>query len=515
MLQRHAPWKRFGGVIQTLYGDVSYDDLPRVAWLSATLCSIIASFWLLDSLKDTVLATTVGLEYQPKAKLISVCVTLFIVAGYNSLIDRVSKPMLFYIVCVSYAFIFVCIGGLLAHKTIGMENTEPSPRRLIGWVSYFAIESYGSLVVALFWAFCNASIELEEAKSSYGLIVAFAQLGAIFGSTLATQVELFHISFLYSLGGVMCLGVCAMVHGYVKLFGDTELVAGGHRAVDSAADGDDASSEPPEPAPKATGLHRVFGGFLLVLEFRYVALLLVISTLYEVVLTVLDFEMKVIGRARYAADREGAEQFARLMGMFGQTVNTISFLFSLLCFSYVVRTHGLPTTLMIFPFLLTAATLVAYFSPSLWTLFATAAVLKALTYSLNEPALEMLYMPTSLDIKYKAKAWIDVVGARGAKALGSLINDVVQWSPTLQQTLPQYGNVPALLVSLVLLGVSYLVGQAFETLIASGKIVGNVRPATPRKGSYELVGAGSASESGAAGDAEPPGRDAQKTALSS
>ena len=93
-----------------------------------------------------------------------------------------------------------------------MENTTPAPWRVIGYLSYFAIEStsveslfwggkreqtvcvfvrvlflrfdvltrrsYGSLAVALFWAFTNASIELEEAKSAYGLIVAFAQLGA-------------------------------------------------------------------------------------------------------------------------------------------------------------------------------------------------------------------------------------------------------------------------------------------------------------------------------------------------
>ena len=46
--------------------------------------------------------------------------------------------------------------------------------------------------------------------------------------------------------------------------------------------------------------------------FEESQLLTSISTLYEVVLTVLDFEMKVIGRARYGADVRGAEQFAAL-----------------------------------------------------------------------------------------------------------------------------------------------------------------------------------------------------------
>jgi hypothetical protein len=46
-------------------------------------------------------------------------------------------------------------------------------------------------------------------------------------------------------------------------------------------------------------------------------------------------------------------------------------------------------------------------------------VLKGLSYSLNNPCKEILYQPTSQNIKFKAKSWIDVFGARGSKALGT------------------------------------------------------------------------------------------------
>eukprot|EP00635_Sarcinochrysidales_sp_CCMP3193_P011699 CAMPEP_0118889864 /NCGR_PEP_ID=MMETSP1166-20130328/589_1 /TAXON_ID=1104430 /ORGANISM="Chrysoreinhardia sp, Strain CCMP3193" /LENGTH=623 /DNA_ID=CAMNT_0006828461 /DNA_START=135 /DNA_END=2006 /DNA_ORIENTATION=+ len=579
----------FGRVVEVLYGEVSYDEMPRIMWLSALLCAIIGGFWLLDSLKDTVLATTVGLEYQPRAKLLSVCVTLVVVSAYNALIDRVSKPWLFYAVGSFYATLFVILGGFLAHRTYGMENTVPDPSRYLGWITYFAIESYGSLAVALFWAFTNASVDLEDAKSSYGLIVAFAQVGAIVGSTLATQARSLHVSFLFVLGGCSCLMVCVMVRGYVFFFEKTHHTGVGKKslasptaAASSAArggqkkqpffsanaadtslavaddddddddyrdeedDGDDpaaafavaaaaaaggdgllaplaplaAPSGPsaPEPARKTTRKTievepsqvsmlslcetRFFDGFGLVLRHPYVAYLLVISTLYEVVLTVLDFEMKITGRARYGTDTRGAEEFAGLMGNFGQFVNTISFLFALGGFSFVVRKLGLPTTLLVFPTLLVVATLVAYAFPSLWTLFVTTAILKALTYSLNEPALEMLYMPTSDAIKFKAKAWIDVVGARSAKAVGSAINDVVQRSPYLRDNLPQYGNVPGFLIAIVLLVVSIRVGNKFDALVDDGVTVGDDyteivlndgsvvrhrRAGKDNKGTYELV----------------------------
>lgn len=55
-----------------------------------------------------------------------------------------------------------------------------------GWVSYCAIESFGSICVSLFWAFVNSSMNVEGAKSAYGLIIAGANLGSIMGPTIAT-----------------------------------------------------------------------------------------------------------------------------------------------------------------------------------------------------------------------------------------------------------------------------------------------------------------------------------------
>ena len=44
-------------------------------------------------------------------------------------------------------------------------------------------------------------------------------------------------------------------------------------------------------------------------------------------------------------------------------------------------------------------------------------------YALNGPSRELLYVRTSGDIKFKAKSWIDMFGTRGAKAVGSVVNN--------------------------------------------------------------------------------------------
>ena len=70
---------------------------------------------------------------------------------------------------------------VLRTAPLGLANWESRPARIVGWVSFVAIESYGSLAVALFWAFTNSTVDLEAAKASYGLVIAGAQIGAIIG----------------------------------------------------------------------------------------------------------------------------------------------------------------------------------------------------------------------------------------------------------------------------------------------------------------------------------------------
>ena len=48
--------------------------------------------------------------------------------------------------------------------------------------------------------------------------------------------------------------------------------------------------------------------------------------------------------------------------------------------------------------------------------------IKGLSYALQSPSREMLYIVTTDAIKFKAKSWIDVFGGHAAKALGSGVN---------------------------------------------------------------------------------------------
>ena len=196
----------FERVFERLYGKMTFEEKLRLIWLAGTLFFIIGGYWLLRSLKDPVIATICGVEYIPKAKMLSVLVVLVLVFVYNKLIDMFPKHQLFYIVGGFYAGLFTLIACLLAAPATAQTsiyNTNASPYRLIGWISYCSIESFGSIGVSLFWAFTNSTYNLEGAKKAYGLMVACAQLGSIAGPTLVSVgTEAYGVPTIYFCGAL-------------------------------------------------------------------------------------------------------------------------------------------------------------------------------------------------------------------------------------------------------------------------------------------------------------------------
>jgi ATP:ADP antiporter, AAA family len=63
------------------------------------------------------------------------------------------------------------IAAVLSDPVIGLNRDASKGYRVLGFVAYVAIETYGSLMVALFWSFTNSIVNLELAKGAYGLII--------------------------------------------------------------------------------------------------------------------------------------------------------------------------------------------------------------------------------------------------------------------------------------------------------------------------------------------------------
>ena len=379
----------------------------------------------------------------------------------------------------------------------------------LGYFQYICIESFGSIAVATFWSFANSTLTLKAAKTYYGFIIAIAQIGAIGGSTIATSNNISIPNFFQ----IACLGILLQI-GVMQIYGhkfpypmqeDDDVIFFNDEDIN------DYETELEKKALKArrdkrsTSAHQIsitkqkdengrfqgakvfFSGVFLILKYNYLLLILGVSCLYEISLTCLDYEMKLIGLDRFTAPPDvmgdineaneaysetnsTADAFATFMGRYGQLTNLLSLLLSYYLFPYLMSNYGLKHTLRLFPSLLLCVMFMAFVAlpMNLPVLFVSMSLLKALTYSINDPAKEILYIPTSNVVKFKAKFWIDVVGARIAKAIGSSINT---YAGTAERIV-QYGSLPSVLTSVALWLVCYAAGMKFDELLENGDIVG-------------------------------------------
>jgi len=431
----------FARIARALWGDLSREEFKRFGMLAVTFLFLIGTYWLMRPLKDGLFIGIVGKLYLPYAKMLSLFFIIPLLLFYAKLVDWFSRDKLFYILTTVYASLFLAIAYLLIHPTIGLANATPDKSRILGWIIYIGVESFGSLIPGLFWAFVASTTESASAKRGFGLIIAGGQIGAIAGPTLATYAEYIGMPILALCVAVGIFVIPFMIWNFVRVF---PLV----------------HTTPLEGKKKNTG---PIEGLRLLLSRPYLLGILGISTLYEVVGTVLDYQMKFVAAETY----HSTEKITAFLGLYGQSTNFLALMLALLGTSFIIRRFGLTFSLIAFPVAVAAVVCAIWFVPSLWMLFGGMVALKGISYALNNPCKEIVYIPTSKDVKFKAKSWIEGFGGRGAKATGSGINAMF----TQMADLMFYGSIISLGIIGVWILVAYYVGTTNEQHVKDGTII--------------------------------------------
>lgn len=460
-------------LIGYFFPDLKNDEIKKFGLLSLIFFLIIGTYWLLRLIKYTIFLKVAfpeclgwepeqGRCFEPTAKKLSPWVVLGMVVIYSKLVDKVKKHQLFYIICTFYGLLFAgCATVLMVKDFYGAETVGKTALATLGWLSYFAVESFGSLVVSLFWAFTNSITDSDSAKRGFPLIVSMAQLAAIFGS--GTLFFSGHIGVLWPIvfiSAFLVMAIIPVVQYFVTHTSHEQLVGNKQAAATEK---------------KKEGFVEGFmAGLILLFSRPYLLGVLVISTFYESVSQIVEYQMRVYSSMSPAYQGEIA--FARFMSIYGMSVNVISFLVALLGTGYILKRFGPRISLLIYPitYAITLIGLYAYFkfNPApealLWATFTAVVIIKGVGYAVNAPTKEMMYIPTSRDAKFKTKGWIDTFGSRFSKSSGAHVNDLFK------------NDLPGLMVfgSMIGFGVigvwimaALYVGQKNKQLVDNGEII--------------------------------------------
>lgn len=444
--------------LQAIWGNLTREEVKKFSILASAFFLIMGVYWMLKTLKDPILDLYVGFSYQPWAKFLSLISVGFSVIFYSKLIDLFKRQSVFFIMCGLYGFSFLTVAFFLYNPDlVDTLYTSWIPGNAIGWACYLLIESLGSIMPALFWGFVASVTTTESAKRGYPMIVTCTQVGTIFGPLLISYYgDLNNLPIFFAISGLLIFVVPFIIKFYNKVM-----------AIELAHSAD------LQGKTSSTGF---FEGARLLFTRPYLMGIFAIATLYEFVGVILDFQKGILISNNYPTKLDGGSSFFWYKGIEGSLIGVVSLLFAMFGTSFFMRTLGLKFCLISFPTIIGCTmTLVctlywcdASANQLIWVFLVAVIIIKGLNYALNNPTREVLYIPTSKDVKFKTKGWIDAFGARLLKTCGSGVNE------TLKNSIPMLISLGTLF-SLGIIGIwiiaAHLVSRKFDEITTKEKII--------------------------------------------
>ncbi|MCA1789115.1 MAG: MFS transporter [Thioalkalivibrio sp.] len=379
--------------------DIRRSELPLALLMFCYFFLVITTFWILKPIKKTVFINFYGEETfdfaglalsGPQAELIAKVLNMVVayvaVVVFSSLARTLRREQLTYVFGAFFLAAFAYYRFALA-----------GAGELTVWSFYLFGDAFSTLMVATFFAFLNDSVDPGGARRLYGLIGLGGVAGGAFGS-------LFVRSLIDRLPTESWMWVCFAI-GLVILavaFAAGRLVA--------ANPPKERASAPSEERSK--GGNPALHGARLVFRSPYLLSVAAIVGLYEIVSTTMDYQFTAT-IAHYLEGDAVGRQFTTVYAI----TNVLALLVQLFLTSFVMTRFGVGVALLVLPVAVLSGSAAFLALPILWVGSSLNMVDNTFSYSINQSAKEALYVPTTREEKYNAKAFIDMFVQRFAKAL--------------------------------------------------------------------------------------------------
>jgi AAA family ATP:ADP antiporter len=245
-------------------------------------------------------------------------------------------------------------------------------------------------VTAQFWAYANDLYTEESGKRIFPMVGIGSSLGAWLGAVLAGR--LFSVMNAYQL---MLVAMGGLLLSIVLV-----------RRIDSRRKGS------PEPSPKPLSNK---GGFSLVLSSRYLLLIAMMVLMFNLVNSLGEYILSemVVSHTKAAVDAgvipssQMKASIGTFYGDFYGWVNLVGLLIQVFVVSRLFKTIGVRGALFVLPLIALGSYTLMAILPVLGVIRIAKVLENSTDYSIQNTARHALFLPTSREAKYKAKAAID------------------------------------------------------------------------------------------------------------
>jgi AAA family ATP:ADP antiporter len=402
------------------FGDIRGREARAALSLSAYFFLITFTFYIIKPVKESFLIGTAP-TWWPFAELATALLIGFVVALNARLLNRLPRrtyltaSLLFFIASL-LAFWFVF--DVHQRSLVMTPVADASGIFFSLWAQVIILNSWNAVVIVFcfwadifialsvtqFWISVNDIFDPHQAKRLVGLFVAGGLFGGIAGSgaaALVTFARVIHAEDLLLVCPVLLVLALVVIN----------VVYAEQRKIDATV-GDERIAR----GAKVGYLE----SFRAVRRDRYLRLLAAMLASSMVAGSLINYQFKTVVKSIVTNDQQ---RTAAIAGFF-LIILVVSTVFHLLTTGRVLRTYGIRWAILVAPALLLLGSAAVFLIPAgamlAWACFVRGGD-KTFDNTLSQSVRELLYIPVSADVKYRAKLFIDMFVSKFATGLGAAL----------------------------------------------------------------------------------------------
>jgi AAA family ATP:ADP antiporter len=366
----------------SLFSVVEAGEGVTALLLTLNVFLLLGAYYILKVVRDTLILAESGAEVASYSSAGQALLMLLFVPAYSAFAARTNRIRL-----VTWATLF-----FISH--LGVFFTLGNAGYRIGIPFYLWTGVFNMFVVAQFWAFANDIYTKAQGERLFPIIGVGASLGAWVGTAVIGDI-------FKAVGPYVAMLISAAV---------LLLCVGITRIVNSRGSGRDE----PEQIAEANAQFSKEGGFRLVWKSRYLRYIALLILLLNLVNTTGGYMLNrlVTDAASGLAEAEQVGFIGAYIGGVYAWVNLLGLLIQMFLVSRVFAVIGARGSLFVLPAIALGGYAALMLAPALGVVRIVKIAENSTDYSLMNTVRAALYLPTSRDVKYKAKQAIDTFFVR-------------------------------------------------------------------------------------------------------
>jgi AAA family ATP:ADP antiporter len=385
----------------SLFADVRAGEGISALLMALNVFLLLAGYYLLKIAREPLVIAGFGAKFEAYLAGAQAILLLGVVPIYGWIGSRVNRLHL-----VAGANLFFAL-NLVIFAAVG--HAQVPVGNVFGAVFYVWLGIFNVFVISQFWAFANDIYTEGQGRRLFPMIGVGSALGAVAGARLAghgpRNYSPFELMLLCAIALLISIGIVVAVN-----------------RRESGREGAAPAREAEEPLDRE-------GGFQLLMRDRYLFWIAVLAVALNVVNSCGEYVIRQLVQnesiLRYgAADATKAlrgNYITVFMSDYLTWYNAAALAMQLLVVSRLMRYAGVRACLFILPCISLAGYSAAAIAPLLGLVRVVKVAENSVDYSLQNTITQALFLPTSREAKYKAKAAVDTFCKRFGDMAGAVV----------------------------------------------------------------------------------------------